>query len=390
MKKSISFLLSFVILLSVISLGGVAYANDKVTVNINGTYGQTEARSMLKMINDFRKSSDAWFWDENNEKYICSGLQDFTYDYELEEAAMQRAAEISAKFSHTRPNGGSCFDINENIYAENIAAGSSTAEGAFYQWREDNDDFSGQGHRRSMLSAGYTAIGIAYFECDGWGYWVQEFGFSNTGKPETSAKDEKASVPIEILTSDISYKGVAYVEESYTVKAGSKIAVPDTVPAIVLNGCWPDGRFIEVEGKATYKAKDSSVIKIESDEIVGLKVGKTILTVSYDTVFGTLSRDFTITVKAPTIKATTVFLKAIKKGFKASIKSVSGVTGYEIKYSRNKSFKNSKTIRTSKPSKTVKKLKKKKTYYVKVRSYKSINGVKYYSKWSKVKKVKTK
>lgn len=390
MKKSISFLLSIVILLSVISLGGVAYANDKVTVNINGTYGQTEARSMLKMINDFRKSSDAWFWDENNEKYICSGLQDFTYDYELEEAAMQRAAEISAKFSHTRPNGGSCFDINENIYAENIAAGSSTAEGAFYQWREDNDDFSGQGHRRSMLSAGYTAIGIAYFECDGWGYWVQEFGFSNTGKAKTEANDSKASVPVEIITSDIEYKGVAYIQDSYTVKVGNKISVPDTVPAIVLNGCWPDGRFIEVEGKASYKAKDSSIIKIESDKIVGLKEGNTKLTVSYDTVFGKLSRDFTITVKAPTIKATTVSIKAIKKGFKATIKSVSGVTGYEVQYSLKKNFKSAKTVRTTKPSKTVKKLKKKKTYYVKVRSYKSINGVKYYSKWSKPKKVKTK
>ena len=390
MKKSISFLLSLLMLISALSLGGIAYANDTVTVNISGKYGQTEARSMLKMINDFRKSSDAWYWDENNNKYICSGLQDFTYDYELEEAAMQRAAEISAKFSHTRPDGTSCFDVNENIYAENIAAGSSTAEGAFYQWREDNDDFSGQGHRRSMLSAGYTAIGIAYFECDGWGYWVQEFGFSNTGKAKTEANDSKAKVPIEILTSDISYKGVAYIQDSYTVKVGNKISVPDTVPAIVLNGCWPDGRFIEVDGNATYKAKDSSVIKIASGKIEGLKEGNTKLTVTYNTEFGTLSRDFTITVKAPSVKSTTISLKAIKKGFKATIKRVSGVTGYEIKYSRNKSFKNSKTIRTSKPSKTVKKLKKKKTYYVKVRTYKTINGVKYFSKWSKVKKVKTK
>lgn len=35
------------------------------------------------------------------------------------------------------------------------------------------------------------------------------------------------------------------------------------------------------------------------------------------------------------------------------------------------------------------KLKAKKKYYVRVRTYKTVGGVKYYSPWSKVKKVKT-
>ena len=40
--------------------------------------------------------------------------------------------------------------------------------------------------------------------------------------------------------------------------------------------------------------------------------------------------------------------------------------------------------------KTVKKLKSKKKYYVRVRSYKIVNGKKVYGKWSEVKAVKTK
>ena len=69
---------------------------------------------------------------------------------------------------------------------------------------------------------------------------------------------------------------------------------------------------------------------------------------------------------------------------------LSGVKGYQIKYSTSKKFtkKTTKTVKVKKTTKTVTKLKKKKTYYAKVRSYKTINGKNYYSKWRTVKKVK--
>ena len=64
-----------------------------------------------------------------------------------------------------------------------------------------------------------------------------------------------------------------------------------------------------------------------------------------------------------------------------------------MQYSVYKNFKKAKT-KTIKKTKTtsasVSKLKKKKTYYVRVRTYKTVGGKKYYSSWSKVKKVKTK
>ncbi len=88
-------------------------------------------------------------------------------------------------------------------------------------------------------------------------------------------------------------------------------------------------------------------------------------------------------------------IKAQKKGFKVTWKKVSNAKGYQVKYSTSKKFtkKTSKTATVKKAtttSKTVKDLKKKKTYYVKVRSYKTVNGNKVYSDWSNVKKVKTK
>ncbi|MDY4109284.1 MAG: fibronectin type III domain-containing protein [Eubacterium sp.] len=83
-----------------------------------------------------------------------------------------------------------------------------------------------------------------------------------------------------------------------------------------------------------------------------------------------------------------------KKSFTVTWAKVSGVKGYQIQYSTDKKFKNnnkSVTVNKQKTTKTtVKKLKSKKTYFVRVRTYKTVNGKKVYSSWSKVKSIKTK
>lgn len=88
-------------------------------------------------------------------------------------------------------------------------------------------------------------------------------------------------------------------------------------------------------------------------------------------------------------------VKGKKNGFKITWKKVSGVKGYQIKYSTNKYFfesltksKNVKKAKTT--SATVKNLRKGKTYFVKVRTYKTVKGKKVYSNWSKVKTVTAK
>ena len=87
-------------------------------------------------------------------------------------------------------------------------------------------------------------------------------------------------------------------------------------------------------------------------------------------------------------------LKAAKKAVSVEWKKVSGVKGYQIQVATDKKFKKNKktvTIKKQKTTKTtVKKLKAKKKYYVRIRTYKIVNGKKVYSSWSKVKTVKTK
>ena len=90
-------------------------------------------------------------------------------------------------------------------------------------------------------------------------------------------------------------------------------------------------------------------------------------------------------------KVTKVRLTDKKKKLNVSWKKVSGATGYEVKAATNSKFtKGKKTVTVKKNKVTIKNLKPKKKYFVKVRAYKLANGRKYYGKWSKVVKKKTK
>lgn len=152
-----------------------------LSVPIKVTYGQTEARSMLESINTMRTDPDqAWAYDENNNKQNYTGLRSLQYDYGLERIAMKRAAEIALSYSHTRPNGQKCFtayDISYRAAGENIAAGSSSifssADQVFNAWKEENEGYSGQGHRRNMLSSGFTAVGIGHVKFEGMDCFLQ-------------------------------------------------------------------------------------------------------------------------------------------------------------------------------------------------------------------------
>ena len=121
------------------------------------------------------------------------------------------------------------------------------------------------------------------------------------------------------------------------------------------------------------------------------KIGNVAITITGKGNYaGTINRTFKIIPKGTSIKK----LKSGKKQFKATWKKQKNQTsGYEIQYSTKKNFKSAKKVKIKKnktTSSTVKKLKAKKKYYVRIRTYKTVNGKKFYSGWSNVKSVKTK
>lgn len=103
----------------------------------------------------------------------------------------------------------------------------------------------------------------------------------------------------------------------------------------------------------------------------------------------------TLTFKINPVKTSIKKLTAGSKSFKATwSKKTTQTTGYQIQYSLKKDFSSgNKTATVSSnatTSKTIKSLKGGKTYYVRIRTYKTVDGKKYYSGWSAVKSVKTK
>ena len=142
---------------------------------------------------------------------------------------------------------------------------------------------------------------------------------------------------------------------------------------------------VKLNGKTLKKGTDYTV-SYKNNKAVGKA---TVVVKGKGKYTGTVKKAFRINPK----KVSGLKLKAGTKRITATWKKVSGATGYQIEYGLKKDFKGAKKV-TVKKGKTVKatlkKLKAKKTYYVRIRSYKTVKKVNYYSKWSKVVKCKAK
>lgn len=105
-------------------------------------------------------------------------------------------------------------------------------------------------------------------------------------------------------------------------------------------------------------------------------------------IYKKTTKNVTITVNPASVK-----LSSVKSAKKAQLtvkwKKNAKATGYELQYSTDKNFKkNVKTATVTKAattSKTLTKLSAGKKYYVRIRTYKTVSKVKYFSAWSAVK-----
>ena len=86
-----------------------------------------------------------------------------------------RAAEQARGFSHTRPNGTSCFTalreagVSYRSAGENIAYGQRTPQEVVTAWMNSAT------HRANILGRQFTQIGVGYTVINGTPYWAQFF-----------------------------------------------------------------------------------------------------------------------------------------------------------------------------------------------------------------------
>ena len=307
---------------------GIA-GNAAVSLKLKVTYDQTDARSMLKLINDFRTGEEAWYYKSDGSKTYVKDLKKLTYDYTLEKAAKQRAAEIALFFSHTRPNGSNCFTALKGNYGytgENICLGYKDAKTAFIALQETDDDYAGQGHRRVMLNKNYNAVGIAKVKYNGYFFYVQEFGY--TDKPDTSkteADDAAKKVTIKVDT-EVDEVRVSNVETSVKkIKLGieMKSALPSKATAMItFENAWRDND-VSVSQKITWSTT-SDCVRIVDGELIGVKAGTATLTAK---AFGKKLKIKVTVLSTPKISNISV---TKDKAVKIKWKAVDGASRYRI------------------------------------------------------------
>ena len=147
----------------------------------------------------------------------------------------------------------------------------------------------------------------------------------------------------------------------------------------------------------TVKDANGNALHNKTDYIVQYPSGRKnvgtykVIVTFKDNYSGKKTLSFTINPEGTAISS----LSKSKKAFTAKWKKQSAQTsGYQLLYSTNSKFKSRNkyvTVSSYKTtSKTIKKLAAKKKYYVKIRTYRSVSGKKYYSGWSAAKTVVTK
>ncbi|MBR6220784.1 MAG: leucine-rich repeat protein, partial [Clostridia bacterium] len=297
---------------------GTALAETR-TITVTGKYGQTEARRMLEMINDFRTGSDAWYRSSDNGRIDCEGLVPLLYDSGLEKVAMQRAIEIAVRYptetdkiKHMRPNGEkwlTAYTLAGKDYSymgENIAAAYDSAASVFASWQETNEDYEGQGHRRNMLSDNFNCVGIAYVEFNGFRFWVQEFGWSSHPASDAAALDSYKNMEVQI--------DLAFVE-SVEPDAGGGLELryegETDLPYgawVKLDGTWL-GRAFMLETMPGWSVANGDIAAISGNALKGVAVGQTQLSATV------LGKALTVPVTVRPADLTTATVKLSETSF---------------------------------------------------------------------------
>ena len=331
------------------------------------------------------------------------------------------------------------------ILQKNIAAGQSAPEYAMNSW------MNSEGHRANILSTTAKTIGIGCIYHNGTYYWVQCFGSgddaSSCDMPDDydcafTVKHAVGSFSEATSSSGIIFSSLATYEiKPYIYASSNKITLGEKAKLqIYIKNAGYEQVKAKINNNCAEWSSSTDSFSVNGTAVTAEKAGTSVISAAMENFTATVqlsavnktqpqettSETGTNNTPAPDVPGTTsedyepespvytepddsyeidtvknnkpspskiVKLTRKKKAFEAKWKKIKGVSGYQLQYSTNKKFSKKTTVKINNSKttkKNVKKLKSKKTYYVRIRTFKTVNGKKYYSSWSKTCKVKTK
>jgi len=239
-------------------------SSDSITLTATATFESATKEAILARVNEIRK--------EAYEEGLVSKYVPMKWSTELEQIAMTRAFEGSISWSHTRPDGSSCFTATSNGISssgENIAWGASIL-GAINMYYGEKDAYVNNtggvtGHYTNMIKPDKCYMGTARY-----GYTsALETGYSTKSETKLATTDVAVSfvVPKSDVTFSISGDSSVASNKTYTYKLSAVY----------------DGNEYSTSETATWSSSNTSVGTISSDgKFKAIEEGTTTLKATVD------------------------------------------------------------------------------------------------------------
>ena len=290
------------------------YASATGTLNISGTQNYTYASQVITLLNEQR---------------VNNGLSPLTADSTLTAAAMQRAAETVIYFSHTRPDGSRCFTAFDGAWrGENIAAGQADPDEVITGWMNST------GHRKNILEANYTGVGVGCFNYKGINFWVQCFSDITADGAERTGT-ASATAAVSASTNYINMSG--RLAENTFSSAGET-----TTFTVSNNNVGWTYITATVDSSSFNYSSSSSAAKVDPTGNVTVAGGGTAI-ITAATKKGSLSVSDTLTSTAPSLTPSITSITAGSGKVDLSWSSVSGAANYAVYYTANGKWYNAGT-----------------------------------------------
>lgn len=373
-------------------------ASKSLGITYTVTTYQNRARELVKKLNAYRKQN---------------GLAPVTMAADLENAAVQRAAELFVLFDHVRPDLTD-FDAVLADYpalktgeavAECIAAGYAGAEDALADWQKNADEH--------LKDADFTHVGVACVYLKGsyneyyWALLLQKQPDSFAGKEAADTAKAGKTKSVSVSIAPDMFKKADNSHKHFELRVSNlNLKTKQTgQPTVYLYD-----RYGVKIGKCdlatlTYKSSNTALFTVSADGTVRRKkTGTGTLTI---TAQGLSSAKCTVTIgsgssaasggqNSAAVTAATIGDRkpelSLKEYSKHAVLSVyvRGASGYVLYRSATKTGTYSKAEEKATTKRWDYRLETEagsKTWYYKVRAYKNSNGRKVYSEYSAAVKV---